>query len=90
MPVFTFSLRIISMKNVTLSLSDSVHKLLRMSAAKEEKSISKYLEEIVLKLLGEKDEYMKKTEAFLADPFRINSKGVKFSREEIYDRKIFR
>ena len=78
------------MKNVTISITDSVEKFVRMEAAKQDKSLSRFVSDLLLNALNRKESASDWIKSFEAQESYVNSAGKKYTREEIYDRKIFR
>jgi predicted HAD superfamily phosphohydrolase YqeG len=83
-------------KNVTLRLDENILKLCKFKAVEENKSLSKWLADLMQKeagvfLLSESKEYKKAKEKalkLLSKGYNLGGKPLK--REEIYERKIIR
>jgi Family of unknown function (DUF6364) len=78
------------MKNVTISLSDSVIKQARLYAAKKSKSLSALISEMLEELVNSASIRKQAMDEFKKAGTYFNSKGKKFNRDEIYDRKVLR
>ncbi len=78
------------MKNVTISLKESVARFAKTYAAKSNLSLSaflsKYLEGLMNRELG-KAQALK---SYLSAETYVNSKGKRFKRDELYDRPVLR
>lgn len=78
------------MKNVTITLKDPVVKFARILAAKQSKSLSKLVSGMLEDLMKNSQERVRALEEFLQEEPYIQTHGRMPSREEIYDRKVFR
>lgn len=80
------------MKNVTLTLQDDVVARARVEAAKEGKSLSRFVSELVERRVGRKKTQSEALAAFLAGPMLdlTDENGRAPSRAELYDDAIFR
>jgi hypothetical protein len=80
------------MKNVTISLDETVARWARVKAAEQDKSLSRFLAEKLEELMRHESDYEAARQRFLSvKPIRLRKPGEKLpTREEIYDRKIFR
>lgn len=80
------------MKNITITLSDEVARWLRVKAAENERSVSKWLAELLEGMQRQEDEYEAAMERFLSiKPRKMEwVDGRKPTREELYDRAVFR
>lgn len=78
------------MKNVTISISESLEKFARLLAAEHSKSLSRFIADLLdeLKTRTTKREHAMQ-EYFSEKPY-IETAGKKFLREDIYDRKVLR
>ena len=76
------------MKNITITLPEDVARWLRVKAAENERSVSKWLAELLESMQRQEDEYEIAMERFLAmKPRKINwPDGRRPTREELYDR----
>ncbi|PTM41927.1 hypothetical protein [Bosea sp. 124] len=78
------------MKNLTLTLPDDAFARLRVAAAKEGKSMSKYVATLVDRQVGrdERSADIEAMERFLAPPYwdLLDENGNAPSRDQIYDR----
>ena len=88
----SYMLRIleVSMKNITITLPEDVARWLRVKAAENERSVSKWLAELLESMQRQEDEYEVAMERFLTrarKPRKIEwIDGRKPTREELYDR----
>jgi hypothetical protein len=81
------------MKNVTISLDEDLARLARIKAAEEDKSLSRFVADLLKERLGDKsDDRARFLRAFRSvKPVRLREPGEKLStREELYDRKVLR
>ena len=80
----------LSMKNITITLPEDVARWLRVKAAENERSVSKWLAELLESMQRQEDEYEVAMERFLTrarKPRKIEwIDGRKPTREELYDR----
>lgn len=76
------------MKNITITLPEDVARWLRVKAAENERSVSKWLAELLEDMQHQEDEYEVAMERYLAmQPRKINwLTGRRPTREELYDR----
>lgn len=76
------------MKNITITLPEDVARWLRVKAAENERSVSKWLAELLEGMQRQEDEYEIAMKRYLAmKPRKINwLNGRKPTREELYDR----
>lgn len=76
------------MKNVTITLKDDLVSRARVEAAKEGKSLSRFVSELVEYRIGRKKTQLEALQAFLAGPLMdlTDENGKAPSRDEIYDR----
>lgn len=82
------------MKNITITLPEDVARWLRVKAAENERSVSKWLAELLEDIQRQEDEYEVAMERFLTRA-RESRKikwidGRKPTREELYDRPSLR
>ena len=81
------------MKNITITLPEDVARWLRVKAAENERSVSKWLAELLEDMQCQEDEYEVAMEQFLTrarEPRKIKwIDGRKPTREELYDRLVF-
>jgi len=77
------------MKDLTISLKDEVAKWLRIHAAKEGKSASGVLAELISSLMQREESYQSAMAKFLLSPITpLKSTSEKYpNREELHDRK---
>jgi predicted CopG family antitoxin len=80
------------MKNVTITLGEDLVSRARVEAAKEGKSLSRFVSELVERRVGRKKTQLEALEAFLAGPLMelTDENGKAPSRDEIYDRSRLR
>lgn len=80
------------MKNITVTLDEKTAARLRVYAAKQGKSVSRLLGEILQKHLRDTDEYEEAYRRFTAiKPFAFDwAGGRRPTREELYDRRCLR
>lgn len=76
------------MKNITITLPEDVARWLRVKAAENERSVSKWLAELLEDMQRQEDEYEVAMKRYLAmKPREINwPQGRRPTREELYDR----
>lgn len=76
------------MKNITITLPEDVARWLRVKAAENERSVSKWLAELLESMKRQEDEYEVAMKHYLAmKPREINwPQGRRPTREELYDR----
>src|SRR3954465_10930674 len=80
------------MKNVTITLGEDLVSRARVEAAKEGKSLSRFVSELVERRVGRKKTQLEALEAFLAGPMLplSGNKGRLPTREELYDDALLR
>ena len=80
------------MKNVTVSLPEDTARWLRVEAAKADRSVSRWLAELLDKMRRQDDEYEAAMARYLAiKPRKLQwVDGRKPTREELHDRASFR
>ena len=82
------------MKNITVTLPKDVARWLRVRAAQDERSVSRWLAELIERMRRQEDEYDVAMERFLArarEPRKLEwVDGRKPTREELHDRAGFR
>lgn len=78
------------MKNITITLPEDVALWVRVRAAKSERSVSKWLAELIEGMRNQEDEYEVAMERFLERARRTRKlewvDGRKPTREELHDR----
>ena len=83
-----------AMKNIIITLPEDVARWLRVKAAENERSVSKWLAELLEGMQRQEDEYEVAMERFLArarEPRTLEwVDGRKPTREELHDRAGFR
>ena len=80
------------MKNVTISLKENVARWARVKAAEQDKSLSRFLADKLEAEMKHESDYEAARKRFASiKPVRLREPGEKLpTRDEIYDRKIFR
>ncbi len=80
------------MKNVTVTLDETVARWARVKAAEQDKSLSRFLSELLEERMRHDADYEAAYRRFLATkPFAFREPGERLpTRDEIYDRKGFR
>ena len=75
------------MKNVTLTLGDEVLSRARVQAAKEGKSLSKFVSELVERRVGRSMTQKEALDAFLAGPplHLLNADGTAPTTDQLYE-----
>jgi hypothetical protein len=80
----------IKLRNVTLTLEESVARWARVEAARQDLSVSRFLANILTERMKENDEYeAAKRRALASKPF-LRSDGRYLSREEVHARDHLR
>ena len=75
------------MKNVTVTLAEEVALWVRIRAAKENQSVSRFLGDILRQQMIEEKGYKEAMDRFLSrKSLRISVSGAYLSRESLYDR----
>ncbi len=80
------------MKNVTITMDEETLQWVRIEAARRGTSVSRLVGEMLAKHRDQKSAYERAREQFMnRKPFNLAGEARPYpSREEIYDRKIFR
>jgi len=78
------------LRNVTVTLEESVARWARMEAARQDTSVSRLLAGILRERMKEKDSYEAAMRRALAQKPFPTSDGKYLSREEVHDRTRFR
>jgi hypothetical protein len=80
------------MKNVTVTLKANVARWARIKAAEQDKSLSKFLSDLLEQRMGHETDYEAARRRFMAGkPFAFRKTGEKLpTRDEIHDRKGLR
>lgn len=78
------------MKNVTISIKESVEKFARLRAAKRNKSLSRFISELLEEEMRREEMKSVTLEEFFSQPPYLTTKGESISRDELYDRKVLR
>jgi hypothetical protein len=79
-----------NLRNVTVTLEDSVARWARMEAARQDMSVSQLLARILKERMRETDEYDRAMRQALARKPFLKTDGRYLSREEVHDRSRFR
>ncbi|MDE2965441.1 MAG: hypothetical protein OXU26_16150 [Acidobacteriota bacterium] len=76
------------MKNVTITLPEDLARWLRIKAAMDDRSVSRWLAELLERMRRQEDQYEAAMKRYLAmKPRRIDwPNGCRPTREELYDR----
>ncbi len=79
-------------KNVTISLKESLARWARVKAAEQGKSLSRFLADLLEERMSHESDYDAARRRFMAGkPFAFRKPGEKLpTRDEIHDRKGFR
>ena len=78
------------MGNVTISIKDSVLSFARVYAAKHSRSLSALLSDYLERLAESENGRKAAMEEYLSRRPYLNSGGRKYSRDDIYDRRVLR
>ena len=80
------------MKNITITLPEDLARWLRIRAAEHERSVSRWLAELLEGMRRQEDEYDMAMKRFLArEPWKMEwREGRRPTREEIHDRSGLR
>lgn len=80
------------MKNVTITLPDDLARWLRVRAAKDDRSMSRWIADLLARMRREEDEYEVAMKRYLAiKPWKMEwIDGRRPTREELYDRPCLR
>ena len=79
-----------SLRNVTVTLEESVARWARMEAARQDTSVSQLLADILKERMRETDDYDRAMRQALARKPFLKTDGRYLSREEVHDRSRFR
>ena len=76
------------MKNITITLPEDVARWLRVKAAQDDRSVSRWLAELLQRMQRQEDQYEVAMKRYLAmKPHKIDwPDGRRPTREELYDR----
>jgi uncharacterized protein YqeY len=78
------------LRNITITLEETVARWARIEAARQDTSVSRFLAEILKQRMTELDDYeAAKRRALARSPF-LKSDGRYLSREEVHDRARLR
>lgn len=80
------------MKNVTITLDEKTATWVRVAAAREDKSVSRYIAELLERRMRESRDYANAMRRFLNhQPSRINAAGAKLpARDALHERSDLR
>lgn len=80
------------MKNVTITLADDVAKWARVRAAEQDKSLSRFLAELLASEMSRATAYEEAMRSYLSrKPYVLRKKGGKYPRrDELYERPRLR
>jgi hypothetical protein len=80
------------MKNITITLDPDTAKWVRIKAAEQNKSVSRFVGELLQQQMKERLEYQRAMERFLSKPpIKLRDSGEPLpTRKEIYDRTRIR
>ena len=78
------------MKNITLSIKESVERFAKVQAAKQGKSLSRFVNDLLAELMGTEREAAAWVKDFEAEKPYVSVGNNKFNRESLYDRKVLR
>jgi plasmid stability protein len=80
------------MKNITISLDADTAAWLRVKAAEQSKSVSRFVGELLQRQIKERLDYQRAMESFLSKPaIKLREPGEPLpKREELYDRPRLR
>jgi len=78
------------MKNITISMEEEVAYWVRVRAAEQEMSVSRYVGELLKKSMKESDDYREAMRRNLARKPRPLSSAAYPCREELHDRPVLR
>jgi len=75
-------------KNVTITLADDVARWARVRAAEQDKSLSRFLADLLVAEIGRTTAYEQAMRSYLSQkPYLLRRKGGKYPRrDELYDR----
>lgn len=75
------------MRNVTITLDEDLARWIRVRAAEQDKSVSRFISETLQRDMLEERTYEEAMKGFFSrKPSRINESGLYPKREELYDR----
>jgi hypothetical protein len=78
------------MRNVTISLDEDTARWARVKAAEADKSMSRFIAELLERERRREDEYQQARERYLSGPLLSVPVGPMPPREELYDRPVLR
>ena len=87
-----YCMAVFAMKNITITLSEDLSQWLRVKAAEDNRSVSRWLAELIEGMRRNEDEYEIAMRRYLAmKPRKLGSPGgSKPTREELHDRSGLR
>lgn len=74
------------MKNVTISISESLEAYARILAAEQSKSLSRYIADLLDEIRQNREKRSHAFEAFFNEEPYLDTQGKSLNREELYDR----
>ena len=75
------------MKNLTIALDEPLARWVRVKAAQEDRSVSRYLGDLLRSQMANEDRYAQAMARFLArQPSKISQDGRYPTRDELHDR----
>jgi hypothetical protein len=80
------------MKNITITLDSETAKWVRVKAAEENKSVSRFVGEVLQQQMKDRAAYLRAMRSFLSKPpYRLREPGEPLPRrQELYDRSRIR
>ena len=78
------------MKNVTISISNSLEAFARVLAAEQSKSLSRFIADLLEEIRLNREKRSHAFEAFFKEEAYLDTEGKPFSRDDLYDRKVLR
>ncbi len=79
------------MKNITISVDDQMAAAARVEAAKDGKSVSRWIGDLLRRHLADSHDYESAMRSYLAAPTFRSAEGTRLpAREELYDRPRIR
>ena len=78
------------MKNVTITIEEKVAEFAKVYAARQNKSLSALISGYLRSLMEASDERRRAEQSYFGRGTLFDSKNSKWSREDLYDRKVLR
>lgn len=79
------------MRNVTITLDEEVARWVRVRAAREDTSMSRYVSELLREQMIREDRYAGAMRSFFSRPVRAISRDGRYpTREELHERDLLR